>query len=91
MLTHKGVRFPLLPQHMKKKRTALSVGELVMRADGSIGMVTKTETHLIHIEYMTGNYVKSVTYLGTAQMLRNNYLAYRRRMEYNGNDATPNR
>ena len=62
----------------------LRAGELVMRTNGDIGMLTHVETHSIKIEWFGGSATQTFTsYMATAQMLRNNYLAYRRRMEYN--------
>ena len=60
----------------------LRAGELVMRSDGVIGMLTRVHTHDMKIEWFGGE-ITYTTYKATAQLLRNNYLAYRRRMEYN--------
>ena len=62
----------------------LRAGELVMRTNGDIGMLTHVETHSIKIEWLDQK-TTYTSYMATAQMLRNNYLAYRRRMEYSTN------
>ena len=60
----------------------LRAGELVMRTNGDIGMLTHVETHSIKIEWLDKK-TTYTAYMSTAQLLRNHYLAYRRRMEYN--------
>ena len=66
----------------------LRAGELVMRTNGDIGMLTHVETHSIKIEWFGGVTGTFTSYMATAQMLRNNYLAYRRRMEYNSDTSS---
>lgn len=43
MLTHKGVRFPLLPQNMKNKKVKkFRIGDLLIDNNNSLGIIVGT-------------------------------------------------